>query len=65
MKFEEVVRISTGHGSGSLFLDVEFLKCGSQLGLETLVVRTLNVWILYIIFKLWYKLTRKYLTWGV
>ena len=46
--------------------DVELLKYGYQIGLETLVVHTLNQWALYVReIPLLYQFTRKCLAWGV
>jgi len=48
------------------YSDVEPFKYEYRIGLETLVVRTLNQWVFYIKnFIFVYTLTLKYLAWGV
>ena len=54
-------------GSKLFFSDVEPFKYNYQIGLETLVVYTMNLWTLYVelIKDFVYKLTLKCLAWGV
>jgi len=47
MKFEQAMKTSEGLGSEPPRSDVEPLKYGYRIGLETLVVHTLNQWVLY------------------
>ena len=54
-----------GLGGIPLITDVEPFKYEYRIGLETLVVYTVNWWILYLRYYLEYTLTLKYLAWGV
>jgi len=47
MKFEQAMKTSEGRGSQPSPSDVEPLKYGYRIGLETLVVHTVNQWVLY------------------
>ena len=60
------MKTSEGRGGQPFLSNVEPLKYRYRIGLETLVVYTVNQWVLY--FELIYskyQLTRKYLAWGV
>lgn len=59
------MRIFGSRGGFSSKSDIEPLKHEYQSGLETLVVRALNIWTFCIKFIFMYKLTRKCLAWGV
>jgi len=48
IKFWKVITILKGLAVNNLFSDVEPLKYGYRIGLETLVVHTLNQWALYV-----------------
>jgi len=66
IKFGKAIGILKGLGSKQLFSDAEPLKYGYRLGLETLIVHTLNWWALYVRgLTFVYQLTRKCLAWGV
>jgi len=53
--------IFRGHGGTLLLADVEPLKYKYRIGLETLVVYTVNSWVFYF----YIEVNTKYLAWGV
>jgi len=58
--------ISDGLGGVPLYIDIEPFKYDYRIGLETLVVRTMNWWALYVKYCFFvYTLTLKCLAWGV
>ena len=66
IKFGKVMRVLKGHGSSIFSSDVEPLKYECRIGLETLIVRTLNQWAFHVkTVILVCQLTRKCLAWGV
>jgi len=61
-----LLMIFKSHGNNLLIPNIEPLKYKYQIGLETLVVFTMNKWALYVNFYLLvYTLTLKCLAWGV
>ena len=66
IKCNQFIRVTISEGNLLYQTDVEAWKCSYRIGLETLVVYTLNYEYQMVIYQKWlYKLTRKYSAWEV